>query len=350
MAFKIQNTNKSQSVPEEDKSKSNEKEQKITKIFRAKKSPAIDYSWKDLAKKGLVFSMKWFFFPITLPIGYAIKKLARSAGIADHHAREVDQNLVHELMHLGGDPILFRTYDKVKLEGMMFKNSASNRSGKTVLVCSGSHSSSEQYNLPIVQALLAMGHDVMTFNYRGFGNSKGSPSESGLYKDGEAAYQYLKSQGIDDDNLVLYGYSLGGAIAADVAARHTVNVVLDRAFSSGGDRAEKEVSGGMKWIARFVAFTGCNFDNKNKIKYIKGKIFIAQEYGSESFLARMRRALEKAHHQKMDTLEQSGEVTTVQLAIGHFHNVGNLWFGEEKEGVDEKEKFEKFLNLSPEKI
>ncbi len=245
---------------------------------------------------------------------------------------------------IGGEWIHFRTEDRVKLEGMHFKNS-NNTSGKTVLVCSGSHLSSDHYTPAIVEALLAMGHDVVTFNYRGFGQSEGDPSESGLYKDGEAAYQFLNNLGIDDEHLVIYGYSLGGAVAADIAARHPVNVVLDRAFSSGPDQAGKGSPKGLQWLAKLVAFTGCNFNNKEKMKYIKGKVFIAQEKGCESFLARMKRAIEKAQHQNIETLEESGMVTTVQLETGHIHYVDNLWFGVENEDAPEKIKLENFLNL-----
>lgn len=349
MSFKIQNSNSSQSVSRSEEPISSVKKENVKevgqKIFKAKSAASIDYTWKDQVKKGLIFTAKWLFFPITLPLSYVIKKVAREKGIGDRAAKNVNQSALNDLIELGGEEIHFRTEDRIKLEGMIFKNSNSNPSGKTVLVCSGSHQSSENYNPAIVQALLAMGHDVMTFNYRGFGHSKGHPSESGLYKDGEAAYQYLHNLGIDNEHLVVYGYSLGGAVAADIAAKHPVNVVLDRAFSSGPDRAAKGMPNGMKWIARLVAFTGCNFNNKEKMKYIKGKVFIAQESGAESFLARMKRALEKAHHKKIETLEESGDVTTIQLETGHFHSKADLWFGEENEDTTGKAKLENFLNL-----
>lgn len=166
------------------------------KIFRAKPSPGIHYSRQEKFLHGAIFVAKWLFFPLTIPISLIFKKIARSEALADGHSHIRNDQLLRELRTLGGQSVHFLTEDGNKLEGMRFQSSAPNRSGKTILVCSGNMDSNEYYNVPIVKALLAMGHDVMTFNYRGFGESQGNPSESGLYKDGEAAYQYLLNQGV----------------------------------------------------------------------------------------------------------------------------------------------------------
>jgi pimeloyl-ACP methyl ester carboxylesterase len=52
---------------------------------------------------------------------------------------------------------------------------------------------------------------VMMMDYRGYGMSEGEPSESGLYADADAAMQWLKSKGLSNDRLVMYGYSMGTA-------------------------------------------------------------------------------------------------------------------------------------------
>ena len=71
-------------------------------------------------------------------------------------------------------------------------------------------------------AFRQLGFSVLAFDYRGFGNSEGDwPSEQQLYADADAAWRYLiEEQGILPEQIVIYGESLGGAIATELATRH----------------------------------------------------------------------------------------------------------------------------------
>lgn len=71
-------------------------------------------------------------------------------------------------------------------------------------------------------AFRQLGFSVLAFDYRGFGNSEGDwPSEQQLYADAEAAWNYLtQERGIPPEQIVIYGESLGGAIATELATRH----------------------------------------------------------------------------------------------------------------------------------
>lgn len=65
-----------------------------------------------------------------------------------------------------------------------------------------------------------LGYGVLIFDYRGYGKSTGKPSEEGLYRDAQTAWAYLTGQrGIAPGRIVLFGESLGGAVAAWLAAR-----------------------------------------------------------------------------------------------------------------------------------
>ena len=77
--------------------------------------------------------------------------------------------------------------------------------------------------------------NVLAVEYRGYGRSEGTPSEPGLYRDAEAAYDYLVGQrGITPNRIIAFGGSLGTAVAVDLAARHQVGgVVLEAPFASG---------------------------------------------------------------------------------------------------------------------
>lgn len=78
------------------------------------------------------------------------------------------------------------------------------------------------------------GWNIFLFNYRGTGKSKGEPTRQGLWLDGEAAYQYVhKHLKVPKKNILLYGHSLGGAIATLTASMHPkVNICNDRSFST----------------------------------------------------------------------------------------------------------------------
>ena len=81
--------------------------------------------------------------------------------------------------------------------------------------------------------------DTLIFDYRGYGRSEGAVSEQGTYRDGEAAWRYLREKrGIPAAQIVLFGRSLGAAIAAYVASRHRPGaLILESGFISVPDMA-----------------------------------------------------------------------------------------------------------------
>jgi hypothetical protein len=82
-----------------------------------------------------------------------------------------------------------------------------------------------------------MGLNVFIFDYRGYGNSEGRPTEEGMYQDAEAAYDTLTARpDVNPDTVFLYGASLGGVAAVDLAIRRKVpSLVLDSTFTSAAD-------------------------------------------------------------------------------------------------------------------
>ncbi len=61
-------------------------------------------------------------------------------------------------------------------------------------------------------------YGVMMMDYRGFGLSDGKPSEDGMYADVDACMQWLKSKGLTNNRLIIYGFSLGSAPATKLTA------------------------------------------------------------------------------------------------------------------------------------
>jgi fermentation-respiration switch protein FrsA (DUF1100 family) len=86
-----------------------------------------------------------------------------------------------------------------------------------------------------------LGYSTFILDYRGYGRSAGSPSEQGTYLDAEAAWRHLvEVMGTPPSSIVVHGRSLGGAIAAWLARKHTPRLlVLESSFTSLADIAAK---------------------------------------------------------------------------------------------------------------
>jgi uncharacterized protein len=84
-----------------------------------------------------------------------------------------------------------------------------------------------------VQPYLERGFGMLLVGYRGYGGNLGAPTETGLYEDGRAHLNWLAQQGVKDDALVLYGESLGAAVATQMATeRKAAALVLEAPFAS----------------------------------------------------------------------------------------------------------------------
>tara|TARA_B100000941_G_scaffold226819_1_gene169075 strand:- start:336 stop:1124 length:789 start_codon:yes stop_codon:yes gene_type:complete len=75
--------------------------------------------------------------------------------------------------------------------------------------------------------------NYLIFAYRGFNGSKGKPSEKGLYEDAENILYWLKSNKIFENNIIIYGESLGTAIAVHIAQNKNFSgIILEAPFTS----------------------------------------------------------------------------------------------------------------------
>jgi uncharacterized protein len=87
------------------------------------------------------------------------------------------------------------------------------------------------HRLDWVRDLHSLGYGVFILDYRGYGGSDGSPTEEGLYRDGQAALQWLQHK--KDLKLVYFGESLGCGVAVELAVRHPPEaLILQSGFSS----------------------------------------------------------------------------------------------------------------------
>jgi fermentation-respiration switch protein FrsA (DUF1100 family) len=119
----------------------------------------------------------------------------------------------------------------------------------------------------------ALGVDLFLVDYRGYGLSEGTPSESGLYRDGLAIYDAARASGFPPERIVLHGESLGCAVAIEVALRRpAAKVVLETPFLSVPALARKHYP----FVPTF--FVRSRFDAASKIgRVAPPKLFLVAE-------------------------------------------------------------------------
>ncbi|MGB2985762.1 MAG: alpha/beta hydrolase [Phycisphaerae bacterium] len=103
----------------------------------------------------------------------------------------------------------------------------------SVIFCHGNAGNISD-RLHSIKLLHGLGLNVLIFDYRGYGRSKGRPTEAGTYEDAVATWQYLvETRGESPDRVVLFGRSLGGAVAIELARRHTpAALIVESTFTS----------------------------------------------------------------------------------------------------------------------
>jgi len=118
-----------------------------------------------------------------------------------------------------------------------------------------------------------LGLDVFLVDYRGYGKSTGRPSEAGLYADGEAIYLAARQRGFEPGRIVLFGESLGCAVAVETAIRRPcAAVILETPFLSIAEMAKAIYP----FLPRFLIRT--RFDNAAKIGRLGiAKLIVAAE-------------------------------------------------------------------------
>ena len=144
------------------------------------------------------------------------------------------------------DDVQLSTKDNVNLDSWFVPAKDNDQIGKgVILFChgNGGNIGNRVSYLPIFKDL---GLATFLFDYRGYGKSEGKPSEEGTYNDVEAAWQYLtQEKQIPPQKIIIYGESLGGAIASYLAQKISQQdgknsaggLILASTFTSISDRA-----------------------------------------------------------------------------------------------------------------
>jgi uncharacterized protein len=165
------------------------------------------------------------------------------------------------------------------------------------------------YSTDVFEHFRRLGANVIIADYEGYGMSGGKPSEAGCYAAADAAYNYLLTRkDIDRNYIVTVGWSLGGAVAIDLASRKPVaGLATISAFTSLTDMAREFVS----WLPMPLLMK-YRFDNEKKIAEIKCPILIAHGTDDELIPIKMAARLAAAAR---------GKVTRYDVPEGHHNDI-----------------------------
>lgn len=132
--------------------------------------------------------------------------------------------------------VFLTTADDVKLHGWFIPCEKADR---TLLIFHGNAGNIGD-RLPWIELLHDLGAHILIIDYRGYGKSEGKPFEAGLYRDAQAAYDWwARDRQAHGEKLILFGESLGGAVAVNLASKVSpAGLILQSTFTSGWDMAK----------------------------------------------------------------------------------------------------------------
>ena len=171
------------------------------------------------------------------------------------------EGLVHNF-----ETINFKTSDNFVLKGWFHLK---NFNKKTILFLHGNAGNLDN-RIDKLNSLGSMEINFLIIAWRGYSGNLGSPSEVGLYKDALGAIKWLNEKGISNDQIVLYGESLGTAIATEVGQnKNFAGIILEAPFTSMVDMGQKIYP---IFPVRFLLKD--KYESKNKIKNLKSPILV----------------------------------------------------------------------------
>ncbi|MET0345023.1 MAG: alpha/beta fold hydrolase [Casimicrobiaceae bacterium] len=148
-----------------------------------------------------------------------------------------------------------------------------------------------------IEQLHRFGFSVFAIDYRGFGKSDGDlPSEDSVYEDAQAAWRWLGERQPDASRRFIYGHSLGGAVAIDLAARlsgdgaEVGGLVAESTFTTLADVAAALTS---DWLPTKLILSQ-KFDSVDKIARVTMPVIIAHGASDRMVPSRFSEALYKA--------------------------------------------------------
>lgn len=218
-------------------------------------------------------------------------------------------DITPEQLGISGEEVFFTTEDGVRIHAFYLPAPGARRA----LLFLHGNAGNASHRLPNAAELVKLQCSVLVIDYRGYGLSEGRATEAGVYADARAGLDHLIGQrGFPENRIIVFGRSLGGAVAVDLAQdRELAGVILESTFPSVADVVSNGPGG-----ALFGALAGQRFDSASKIGRIRAPLLyfhgdrdeiIRYELGRQLFdIAPEPKAFETIHGAGHNDLTQVG--------------------------------------------
>lgn len=191
------------------------------------------------------------------------------------------------------EDVFVKTADGETIHGW-FVPAASNTT-RTLLFCHG-NAGNIWNRIDAIWLFHDMGLNVCIFDYRGYGNSTGSPTEEGTYLDAAAVWNHLvRDRGIAPESVAVFGESLGGAVATHRAVQDKPGaLILESSFTSLPDMAARLYPFlPVRWLCRF------RYNTVDRLPHIRCPVLVAHSRTDEMIpFSQGRRLFETAPEPK----------------------------------------------------
>jgi fermentation-respiration switch protein FrsA (DUF1100 family) len=157
-------------------------------------------------------------------------------------------------------------------------------------------------------------YDTLLVDYRGYGRNTGKPSEEGTYRDAAAAWRWLtQTKGYEPRDIVIYGESLGGAVASWLAAAHTPGaLVLASTFTSVPDLgAELYRFVPVRWLSRY------RYDTLERMGRVRAPVLVIHSRDDEIVPYAHGRKIHAAANEPKAFLEIAGGHNDSAVFVRH---------------------------------
>ena len=172
------------------------------------------------------------------------------------------------------EDIMLDTDDGVSLHGWFVPSV----DATTTLLFFHGNAGNISHRLDSIRIFHDLGLNVFILDYRGYGRSTGQPSEAGTYIDAATAWHYLtETRGLPANEIVVFGRSLGAAVATWLAVEHQPGaLILESAFTSIPDlAAEYYPLLAVRWLARI------RYDSHGRISRLTSPLLVVHSREDE---------------------------------------------------------------------
>ncbi len=236
--------------------------------------------------------------PVAIFISFAAILFLFQARLIYYPSRRI--RTTPEDIGLSYEKVSFAAQDGIKLSGWFIP---AEKSRGTLLFCHG-NAGNISNRLESIDIFNQLGLSVFIFDYRGYGESEGKPTEKGTYQDGEAAWFYLtKQRQLSPDEIIIFGRSLGGGIASWLAQKHPPRMlILESTFTSlVAIGSEIYPFLPVKWLSRF------RYDTLSHLKDINCSLLVVHSRNDELIPFHHGQRLFEAATPPKEFLEISGD-------------------------------------------